>query len=76
MRFNKQEVLDVENILMTPDAATYASRIEAYTFRDLRLAKLDRPTKLVHLAAAAFDLNVAIWYGVWSLILWSVYYFR
>jgi hypothetical protein len=65
MRFNKGEVLRVEQIFMIKDPAEYARQVQEFEFRDLRLSKFDRATKLNHLFASVFDLNIGLWYGFW-----------
>jgi hypothetical protein len=66
MRFNKKEVLSVERILMIRDPKEYTEAVSGYEFRDLRLERVDRATKLTHLVASFFDLNVAFWYVSWA----------
>jgi hypothetical protein len=68
MRFNKKEVLEIERIFMIKDLESYRKAVSEFEFRDLRLDKIDRPTKLLHLAASIFDLNILLWYGFWAVI--------
>jgi hypothetical protein len=69
MRFNKSEVLKVQNILMIEDLVKYETELRAYKFRDLRLAELSRADKLGHLVDSAFNPQVFVWYGFWILVL-------
>lgn len=69
MRFNKKEVLEIERIFMISDNAEYVRFVDAFEFRDLRLSKIERATKLLHLVASVFDLNITLWYGFWALII-------
>jgi hypothetical protein len=74
MRFNKKEVLTIEEILMLKNRAEYNKSVEEYRFRDLRLAKLDRALKLTHLVASLFDLSVVLWYGFWAALIGIAFY--
>jgi uncharacterized membrane protein len=76
MRFNKDEVMAIERIFMIGGQLPYAEAISKYEFRDLRLSNLSRATKLLHLSASAFDLNVGLWYGFWAtVILFECFWF-
>ena len=54
--------------LAISDLQKYSDEVKRFEFRDLRLSKIDRATKLPHLVASAFDLNVTLWYGFWVTI--------
>ena len=79
MHFNKGEVLKIQSIFMVRDQARYNELIAAYEFRDLRMSKLTRSDKLIHLFRSAVSWQVCIWYGFWAaavLLSYFVTYFR
>jgi hypothetical protein len=69
MKFNKSEVLKVQNILMIEDQTRYETELRAYKFRDLRLAEISRADKLGHLVDSIFNPQVFVWYGFWVFVL-------
>lgn len=75
MHFNKLEVLAIQTIFMVRDQARYQKQIEEYQFRDLRLAKLSRQDKVVHLLRSLMSWQVFVWYGFWLLALFAAYFF-
>jgi hypothetical protein len=69
MRFNKKEVVEIQEIFMERDKGKYAERIDAYEFRDMRLNRLNRKEKLRHLIGSTKSGSVAVWYGFWIIAL-------
>jgi hypothetical protein len=69
MKFNKLEVLTVQQILMIEDATQFEKALRDYRFRDLRLSQLSRADKIGHLFESAFTPQVFFWYGFWVSVI-------
>lgn len=72
MKFNKAEVIDIENLLMITDNEEFKKAIHEYIFRDLRLNKLDRGKKLGHLIDSLLNFQITYWYFFWILVFWTL----
>lgn len=73
MRYNKQEILQTEIIFMLKNHDEYQQKIEDYIFRDLKLGRLGRKTKIMHLVQSLRKPEVIFWYSTWILIWVAVY---
>jgi hypothetical protein len=73
MRYDKQEILQTERIFMLENNEEYQKKIEEYIFRDLKLSRLGRKAKIMHLVQSMRKPEVIFWYFTWILI-WSVIY--
>ena len=69
LKFNKSDVLRVEEILMLQDQTDYEQRLRDYEFRDIRLSKLTRADKIGHMLDSLFSPQIIFWYGFWLVIL-------
>ena len=68
MRFDKQQILELERIFMLKDQKEYEARIENYLFRDLVLRDLGRKSKVMHLIKSIGNNEVIFWYTIWIFI--------
>jgi hypothetical protein len=75
MHFIKEEVLNIQMILMEADEKQYERLITSYVFRDLRLMKLTRRQKVAHLVGSLVNWQVCIWYAFWTFALLIAYFF-
>jgi hypothetical protein len=73
MRFNKLEILKIQQIMMIENQEEYEEEIRKYKFRDCRLAELKRFEKLRHLVDSIFTPQVIFWYLLWAIIMFCAY---
>lgn len=72
MRFDKQEILEMERIFMLKNNEEYQEGIAGYMFRDLKLCNLHRKSKLIHLIQSARKPEVIFWYSTWILVWFAI----
>ena len=68
MRFDKQEILEMERIFMLKNNEEYQEEIAGYMFRDLKLCNLNRKSKLKHLIQSTRKTEVRFWYSTWIVV--------
>lgn len=68
MKFDKDNILQLENIFNEKNYQKYKDSIEDYIFRDLRLSKLNARTKLKHYTKSIYKGEVIVWYGMWLFV--------
>jgi hypothetical protein len=71
MKFDKAIILEMEQIFMNQDNNDYELKIKEFVFRDIRLCKLGRKAKIMHLIQSCKKPEVIVWYSTWVLI-WVV----
>lgn len=71
MKFDKDEILNLEEIFMLSNNEEYTKSIIDYEFRDLRLCKLSTPGKFKYypVRKCIKRLNVLSWYILWVIFL-------
>lgn len=72
MRFDKQEILEMERIFMLKNNEEYQEKIADYMFRDLKLGNLSRKYKLMHLIKSIRKPEVIFWYSTWILVWFAI----
>lgn len=68
MKFDKDNILLLENIFNEKNYQKYKDSIDVYIFRDLRLSKLNARTKLKHYTKSLYKGEVIVWYGMWLFV--------
>ena len=71
MKFDKENILLLEQIFNTVEQESYKNKIVKYKFRDEVISNLDAKTKLKHYWNSIYKGEVIVWYGMW-VIVWSV----
>jgi len=70
MKFDKRQIINLENIFSLEDENEYMQKIKDYVFRDIYLSKLTKWTKIIHFLKSMKKSEVIIWYAMW-LIIWG-----
>jgi len=71
MKFDKENILLLEQIFDTKDQEIYENKIIKYKFRDEVISGLDAQTKLKHYWISIYKGEVIVWYGMW-IVVWTV----
>jgi hypothetical protein len=71
MKFDKQNILLIEQMFDTTEQENYENKIINYKFRDEVISKLDAKTKLKHYWSSIHKGEVIVWYGMW-LVVWTI----
>lgn len=72
LKYNKKQVLYLEDIFQIKDEAKYREKIESYVFRDLKLKSYGRRKKIKHLFRSLKDIELIIWTVFWIAV-WAVF---
>jgi len=71
MKFNKNNILELEKIFNINDQEQYERKILDYKFRDEIISQLNAKTKLKHYWNSLHKGEVILWYGMW-MIVWMI----
>jgi len=74
MKFDKQNILLIEQIFDTHDQEKYENKIVNYKFRDQVISGLNAKTKLKHYLESIHKGEVIVWYGMW-VVVWVILIF-
>ena len=72
LKYNKKQVLYLEEIFQIKDETLYKEKIESYVFRDIKLNEYGRRKKIKHLFRSLKDMELIVWVIFW-IIVWAVF---
>ncbi len=72
LKYNKKQVLYLEEMFQIKDETLYKEKIESYVFRDLKLKDYSRRKKIKHLFRSLKDIELIVWMVFW-IIVWAVF---